>query len=135
MRGMSYPRPMDWQLDKYRCTDRSGPGGQRCQLIVEHGTPAHIASIGGTFRAWVGTLRVRGTVARIDGKLVTTAPKTARSRLTVPLAAPVVALLRAHRKTQREDRMRAANVWQETGHVFSTEEGRPIEPRNLLRML
>ena len=49
--------------------------------------------------------------------------------------AAVVALLRAHRKTQREDRMRAANVWQETGHVFSTEEGRPIEPRNLLRRL
>ena len=24
-----------------------------CQLLVEHVTPMHIASIGGTFRAWV----------------------------------------------------------------------------------
>jgi hypothetical protein len=40
-------------LDRYRCPDRRGPGGQRCQLLVEHVTPAHIASIHGTFRAWV----------------------------------------------------------------------------------
>jgi hypothetical protein len=38
---------------RYRCPDRGGPGGQRCQLLIEHATPAHIASIGGTFRAWV----------------------------------------------------------------------------------
>jgi hypothetical protein len=29
------------------------PGGQRCQLLIEHTTPAHIASIGGASRAWV----------------------------------------------------------------------------------
>jgi hypothetical protein len=40
-------------LDRYRCPDRRGPGGQRCQLLVEHDTPAHIASIYGTFQAWV----------------------------------------------------------------------------------
>jgi hypothetical protein len=39
-------------LDRYRCPDRSGPGGQRCQLLIEHNTPVHIARIGGTFRAW-----------------------------------------------------------------------------------
>ena len=40
-------------LDRYRCPARGGPGGQRCQLLIEHATPGHIASIGGTFRAWV----------------------------------------------------------------------------------
>jgi hypothetical protein len=39
--------------DHYRCPGRGGPGGQRCQPLVEHSTPVHIASIGGTFRAWV----------------------------------------------------------------------------------
>jgi hypothetical protein len=39
--------------ERYRCQDRGEPGGQRCQLTVEHVTPVHIASIGGTFRAWV----------------------------------------------------------------------------------
>jgi hypothetical protein len=39
--------------DHYRCADRGGPAVQRCQLLVEHVTPVHIASIDGTFRAWV----------------------------------------------------------------------------------
>jgi hypothetical protein len=39
-------------LDRYRCPDRGGPGGQRCQLLVEHDTPVHLARIAGTFRAW-----------------------------------------------------------------------------------
>ena len=37
--------------DRYRCTDRDGPGGQRCQLLIEHNTP-HTARIGGTLWAW-----------------------------------------------------------------------------------
>ena len=37
--------------DHYRCPDPGGPGGQRCQLLVEHDTP-HIARIAGTVRAW-----------------------------------------------------------------------------------
>ena len=51
---MAHPSPTSPEgQDRYRCPDRSGPGGQRCQLLIEHDTPAHIASIGGTFRAWV----------------------------------------------------------------------------------
>jgi hypothetical protein len=38
--------------DRYRCPDRGGPGGQRCQLLVEHNTPVHIARIGDGFQAW-----------------------------------------------------------------------------------
>jgi len=51
---MAHPNPTSPEgQDRYRCPDRGGPGGQRCQLLIEHATPAHIASIGGTFRAWV----------------------------------------------------------------------------------
>ena len=39
--------------DRYRCPDRGGPAGQRCQLLIEHVTPVQFASIAGTFRAWV----------------------------------------------------------------------------------
>jgi hypothetical protein len=52
MQGMTSPVSPEGQ-DRFRCTDRSGPGGQRCQLLVEHTTPAHIARIGGVSRAWV----------------------------------------------------------------------------------
>jgi integrase len=82
-----------------------------------------------------GVLRVRETVQRIDGKLSTGEVKTDRSRRTIPLSPSMVALLRRHRVTQLEERMRAANQWAETDLVFTTELGRVVEPRNLLRVV
>lgn len=58
--------------------------------------------------------------------------KTARSRRTVALSAPVVALLRAQRAAQAQERL-AAGEWTETGYVFTTAEGQPVDGRNLLR--
>lgn len=82
-----------------------------------------------------GTLAVRATLNRVGGALVLTEPKTARSRRTVPLSPGVVALLRSHRTGQLSERLRAANVWNETDYVFTTEAGQPVDPRNLLRAL
>ena len=45
------------------------------------------------------------------------------------------AVLRKHRAAQLTERMAAANVWQDTGLVFATEVGTPVDPRNLLRSL
>jgi integrase len=69
----------------------------------------------------------------VKGELIVTAPKTARSRRTLPLSEPVVTLLEAQRTEQTEYRIRAANVWEENGFVFTTESGRPIDPSTLLR--
>jgi integrase len=82
-----------------------------------------------------GTVRVRDTVQRIDGKLSTGPVKTERSRRTIPLSPAVVAMLRRHRLTQLEERMRAANQWTDTGLVFTTDLGHVVEPRNLLRVV
>jgi integrase len=82
-----------------------------------------------------GTVRVRDTVQRIDGKLSTGPVKTDRSRRTIPISPAMVALLRRHRVTQLEERMRAANQWTDTGLVFTTDLGRVVEPRNLLRVV
>ena len=41
----------DQLLEEYRCQDRGGLEGQRCQLLVEH-DPRHMASIFGTFHGW-----------------------------------------------------------------------------------
>jgi integrase len=83
----------------------------------------------------VGEMKVARTVSRVGGQLVFTEPKTARSRRTVPLSPAVVALLKKHRTTQKEDRLRAGNQWRETGLVFTTELGTAVEPRNLLRAI
>jgi integrase len=82
-----------------------------------------------------GVLHVRETVQRIDGKLSTGPVKTDRSRRTIPLSPAAVALLRRHRVTQLEERMRAANQWADTGLVFTTELGSVVDPRNLLRVV
>jgi integrase len=82
-----------------------------------------------------GTLTVRGTLSRVDGELVVTEPKTERSRRTLPLSPSIVAMLRRHRKAQLAERLHAGSVWVDTGHVFATESGTPVEPRNIYRAL
>jgi integrase len=80
-------------------------------------------------------LVVRGTLGRVGGKLVITAPKTDRSRRTVPITPPLVAMLRAHRAVQETERLAAANQWQDHGLVFASEFGTPVDPRNILRTI
>jgi integrase len=82
-----------------------------------------------------GMLVVRGTLGRVSGKLVITEPKTDRSRRTVPIAPPLVAMLRAHRADQDAERLAAANQWQDYGLVFASEFGTPVDPRNILRTI
>lgn len=82
-----------------------------------------------------GTLRVSATISRVGGRLLITEPKTARSRRTVPLNPAVVAMLRRHRTAQTAERLRSANQWQNSGLVFTTELGGPVDPRNLLRVI
>jgi integrase len=82
-----------------------------------------------------GALRVAATIARVEGKLSVSEPKTARSRRLVPLSKPVVAMLREHRLRQKRERLRASNQWHENGLVFTTELGTPVDPRNLLRVI
>lgn len=80
-------------------------------------------------------LKVAATIGRIGGQLVISAPKTERSRRTVPLSTAVVDLLRKHKAAQAAERLRAGNQWQDSGLVFTTELGGPVDPRNLLRVV
>jgi integrase len=65
--------------------------------------------------------------------VVASEPKTASSRRTLPLSPPVVELLRRLATAQEAERAHAGNLWVETGFVFTTETGGPIDPRNVLR--
>ncbi len=79
------------------------------------------------------TLRVRHTLARVDGKLELLEPKTDRSRRSVSLPEVVDTALRAHRTRQRMERLVAGSRWQDTGHVFATTIGTPIEAARVTR--
>jgi integrase len=79
-----------------------------------------------------GTLHVRHQLQRIkDQGLVLKSPKTARSRRTMNLPGPIVAALRAHKVRQLEERLIAGSRWVDSGHVFTTGIGTPIEPTNV----
>jgi integrase len=82
-----------------------------------------------------GSLRVAGTLSRVGSELVSTEPKSPRSRRTVPLSAGIVAMLKAHRVAQAAERLHAGSQWTDTGLVFTTELGGPVDPRNVLRTI
>lgn len=82
-----------------------------------------------------GVLRIRGTLSRIGKGLTVTEPKTERSRRMLPLSPATAALLTAQRKAQVTEQLHAGSEWIDTGHVFTTETGQPVDPRNLLRVV
>jgi integrase len=82
-----------------------------------------------------GTLKVAATLGRIGDELVITEPKSPRSRRTVPVSPAIVSLLKAQRAAQAAERLHAGNQWTDTGLVFTTELGGPVDPRNVLRTI
>ncbi|WP_049796023.1 site-specific integrase [Frankia sp. EAN1pec] len=79
------------------------------------------------------TLTVRHTLLRVGGELRLCPPKTEDSERTLPLLGLVADALAEHRKLQDAERDAAGDAWVQTGHVFTTKIGTPIEPDNLRR--
>ncbi|MET7907134.1 site-specific integrase [Streptomyces avermitilis] len=77
-------------------------------------------------------LHVRQQTQRRRGTLYDDDPKSRRSRV-VPMPALCIAPLRWHRLRQRETFARTGVAWAESGYVFATRNGRPVEPRNVYR--
>lgn len=74
----------------------------------------------------VGTLRVAVSLQRIKGEYQLVEPKSPRSKRTILLPKMAVAALRAHRKRQLEEQLRAGAEWENWGLVFTTVWGRPL---------
>ncbi|GAA2665256.1 MULTISPECIES: tyrosine-type recombinase/integrase [Actinosynnema] len=56
--------------------------------------------------------------------------KSDAGRRSVPIPAPLVRALVAHRATQAAERELAGDLWQENGAVFTQPDGRPLDPRS-----
>ncbi|MFD6248537.1 tyrosine-type recombinase/integrase [Streptomyces roseolus] len=78
-------------------------------------------------------IRVRTQRQRVAGEVYEDDPKGRRRKQTLPLPTICVAPLRWQRLKQAAARERAGEKWAETGYVFTTRTGQPIEPRNLYR--
>lgn len=79
------------------------------------------------------SLVVRNQLQRVSGKLALVEPKTRQARGAIDLPSFAVSALRMHRKKQGQKRLAADESWQETGYVFTTKVGTPIEPGNVGR--
>jgi len=80
-----------------------------------------------------GNLRVRHSLANVDGELTLQEPKTDRSRRSLVLPEAVTAALQAHRTRQLMDRMAAGSRWVDSGHVFATMLGKPHHAATITR--
>ena len=79
-----------------------------------------------------GTLQVRRIRSAAKGVPTFTTPKSNKSR-SVRLTAQAAQTLRDHRKRQIEQRLKYAGLWQETGLVFTSTVGTPLNRHNVFR--
>ncbi|GAA2848056.1 site-specific integrase [Pseudonocardia halophobica] len=80
-----------------------------------------------------GKIIVRASLVRVGGRLVRGRVKTAAGERMLPLVPTTRKALQAQRKRQLEQRFAAGPEWEDSGYVFTTRTGRPIEPRNASR--
>jgi integrase len=80
------------------------------------------------------SVTIKATLSRVAGQGLVAGPtKTTGSEGTIPLVEPALSALRAHRKHQAAERLKAA-VWVDDGIVFATPMGTWTDPRNALRI-
>ena len=75
--------------------------------------------------------RVRKEAWKVRTRITTEPPKTERSRRTIVLPDVVARALEGQRKRQLEARLAAGKRWTDTGFVFTTKIGTPIDGRNV----
>jgi integrase len=80
-----------------------------------------------------GLLTVRQALKRVGGAVSLGDVKTSGSRRMINLPDAVVAALRSHRARQAAERLAAGPSWHESGLVFTTPIGTPIDPSNFRR--
>lgn len=80
-----------------------------------------------------GTVSIRRQLTRENGSLATKDTKTARSRRSINLPTRVVEDLKAHKVRQARERLELGPAWQDTGYIFTSSVGTPLDPRNLNR--
>jgi integrase len=80
-----------------------------------------------------GTIKIRQQLQRVRGELFVAPVKTTAGKRDLPLLDLVRDALKLQEAQHAADRLAMGSAWPETGLVFTTRTGRPVEPRNLVR--
>src|SRR5947208_13542198 len=76
---------------------------------------------------------IRRTRVVVGWQVHVSEPKTRSSRRTVSLDPTTVAVLRAHRARQLEERPAWGPGWRDSGYVFCSEDGQPVHPQRITK--
>lgn len=85
-------------------------------------------------------LQVKQTLARVrlvdkgTSELMTSEPKTEKSKRTIYIDPAIAEELKHHKARQEGEKEFHGKHYQDNGYVFTTAQGRPIEPRNFYRL-
>lgn len=82
-----------------------------------------------------GKVRIRQTLGRPAGEVTIGEPKSERSRRTISIDPATVARLRRHRVGQLEERLQWGGAYRDHDLVFAREDGSPIIPENMNRIM
>lgn len=78
-------------------------------------------------------IHVRQQIQRVQGQLHIGPVKTRAGSRDLPLIGLARGALASRQARQKADRTNLGSAWTDTGLVFTTRTGRPVEPRNLVR--
>jgi integrase len=78
------------------------------------------------------TMQVSGSLQRIEGKQVRVEVKTSASNRTLRLTPQIVTALRMRRDMQYWEHVAEEVKWKDTGYVFTTKYGAPINREHIL---
>jgi integrase len=73
------------------------------------------------------TITIRRALVPLGDKVIVSEPKTARGRRRIALDPLTLEALKAHAARQADERS-ASDEWSETGYIFTTEDGQPLDP-------
>jgi integrase len=80
-----------------------------------------------------GMIHIRQQLQRVRGELFLAPVKTRAGQRGLPLLDAAAEALKLQAERQAHYRIDMGSAWPETGLVFTTRTGRPIEPRNFVR--
>jgi integrase len=78
-----------------------------------------------------GSMRIERTRVLVGGHAQDSTPKTKAGVRRIGLDPGLVDIMRAHRRRQLEDKLRAGSAWTDSGFVFTDELGLPVKPDHI----
>lgn len=78
-----------------------------------------------------GTAAIRWQITQIGPDTFEGKPKSDAGEATISLDSTTIKELRAHKTRQNTERLAAGDAWTETGFVFTTPTGQPVDPNDV----